>query len=307
MSSNYWSQYWQEGRLSSFGDEPNGNYQGPTKDVWLEFFANIKADDLVLDIATGNGALIALALEAGLGDEKTKFVGVDYAKLKIQNVVLTDNPSVTFYDQTRAEQLPLEESSTSLVVSQYGLEYTDIAKTVAELRRVVRPGGRFQFICHTSDSMVLKINRDILRAARIISEPGGILETARKLVGLLDKTNNKGTPGTEKLRNKLNGLIGKQLDINERAFHSTNFPDFLSRLFGKSRPANRKDMVDQFAEENRGLIERLEDLQHAALSEQRLEALQAHLRNNHFTIQRCEPFFQRTNEVVGVLLRGEAG
>ena len=65
--SKYWSQYWSEGKLTSFGESKADNYPGAIKDSWLSFFKEVGKDDRVLDIGTGNGYERRLSLRAREG------------------------------------------------------------------------------------------------------------------------------------------------------------------------------------------------------------------------------------------------
>ena len=44
--SNYWSQYWQQGYLTSFGEDIENNYEGLLKNVWNSYFYELNNDEL---------------------------------------------------------------------------------------------------------------------------------------------------------------------------------------------------------------------------------------------------------------------
>jgi ubiquinone/menaquinone biosynthesis C-methylase UbiE len=50
-----------------------------------------------------------------------------------------------------AEQLPVADASMDLVVARVSLPYTDLRKSLPEVRRVLRPGGRFWATLHPID------------------------------------------------------------------------------------------------------------------------------------------------------------
>lgn len=59
-----------------------------------------------------------------------------------------------FLAGTPAEQLPLADGSFDAVVSQYGIEYSDMERSVPEAVRVLAPGGRLRFACHAAEGSV---------------------------------------------------------------------------------------------------------------------------------------------------------
>ena len=56
-----WSDYWRAGPLHSLAGSFQDNYEGPIRAFWEAALAGLTANDRVLDIGTGNGALPALA------------------------------------------------------------------------------------------------------------------------------------------------------------------------------------------------------------------------------------------------------
>lgn len=98
----------------------------------------------VLDVATGPGEpAMSLAARVAPGgrvlgvDLSERMVDVARAEAKragLENVA---------FEVMDAEQLALPDASFDLVVSRFGLQiFTDPDKAVAEMRRVLRPGGR---------------------------------------------------------------------------------------------------------------------------------------------------------------------
>jgi demethylmenaquinone methyltransferase/2-methoxy-6-polyprenyl-1,4-benzoquinol methylase len=95
----------------------------------------------VLDVATGTGG-VALALRAATGAD---VVGVDLTKRMLDEarakMARLDERHVHLV-QGRAESLPFHDASFDAVTFTYLLRYVDDpASTLAELARVLRPGG----------------------------------------------------------------------------------------------------------------------------------------------------------------------
>ena len=63
---------------------------------------------------------------------------------------------------TGVEHTPLEDNSQNVVLSIYGIEYSDIQTSIAEARRVLIDGGRLRALMHHCESSVAKMSRRAL-------------------------------------------------------------------------------------------------------------------------------------------------
>ena len=144
-----WDLFWSYDRLASFGTgQGAGNYGEAIAGGWRAFFGGLPAGARVLDLCTGNGAIAVMAVEAGDGLDVT---GADLASVEPAAFVSKDKDAlrkIRFLSDTPAEELPLESASFDAVVSQYGIEYSDLEQSLPEAMRVLAPGGRLRFACH---------------------------------------------------------------------------------------------------------------------------------------------------------------
>jgi SAM-dependent methyltransferase len=161
-----WDRFWTYDRLASFGTGSGaGNYGEPIAAGWRAFFAALPADSRVLDIATGNGAIALMAVEAG---DRLKVTGADLAAVRPASFVTRNRrelETVRFLANTPAEELPLEDSSFDAVVSQYGIEYSDLTRSVPEAVRVLAPGGRLRIAVHAAEGSVATDTRRAIEDA----------------------------------------------------------------------------------------------------------------------------------------------
>ena len=74
---NYWSEYWSQGYLTSFGQDIKKNYTGKLKQSWIGFASELSPQCKILDIGTGNGALIQLIHDSS--KDQLSFIGIDKA------------------------------------------------------------------------------------------------------------------------------------------------------------------------------------------------------------------------------------
>jgi len=123
--------YDRAGALFSFGQDPR----------WRHAVVNAvgaDADDVVLDVATGTG-LVAVELARRYG---CRVVGLDRSADMLTEASRR-NGLITGLVNARAERLPFADATFDHLTFTYLLRYVDDpAATVAELARVLKPGGR---------------------------------------------------------------------------------------------------------------------------------------------------------------------
>jgi SAM-dependent methyltransferase len=129
-------------------------------------------------LACGNGAVVWIANEILNGQgARTKVTGVDYANIAPFSALGRDKklfPMVSFLKNTSIEQLPFADGTIDVAVSQYGLEYSDIEKTIPEVIRVLKPAAKMCFVLHRNKSdligsagLIMEIIDDILDGEKI--------------------------------------------------------------------------------------------------------------------------------------------
>jgi demethylmenaquinone methyltransferase/2-methoxy-6-polyprenyl-1,4-benzoquinol methylase len=123
--------YDRAGALFSFGQDPRWRHA-------LVDAVGADADDVVLDVATGTG-LVAVELARRYG---CRVVGLDRSADMLTEASRR-NGLITGLVNARAERLPFADATFDHLTFTYLLRYVeDPAATVAELARVLRPGGR---------------------------------------------------------------------------------------------------------------------------------------------------------------------
>jgi SAM-dependent methyltransferase len=150
-----WDLFWSYDRLSSFGTGSGaGNYGEPIAAGWREFFSALPAGVRVLDLCTGNGAIAVMAVESG---KRLKVTGADLAAVRPAAFVSRGKQAlakVRFLAETPAEQLPLPDAGFDAVVSQYGIEYSDMERSLREAARVLAAGGQLRLAMHAAEGAV---------------------------------------------------------------------------------------------------------------------------------------------------------
>ena len=135
--SSHWSEYWKLGHITSFGSDYEENYTGQLKDIWSNIFSQFSMGFKVLDVATGNGALPLLIQYyfSGLSVEG-EVKGVDYADINmipLANSHINKNVVIELLGNTPAEFLPFSDSEFDTVISQFGIEYSDMGLSLDQI------------------------------------------------------------------------------------------------------------------------------------------------------------------------------
>jgi len=176
-----WSRYWSDGRIAACMADADGSYGDRLGEQWRLWFDQLPATARVLDLATGNGALIHLALASSNG-ARLRLYGVDYAAIEPWQHLPqahADRQRIRFYGHTNIEQLPFAAGMFDAVVSQYGVEYAEPQASIEEAVRVLADGGRLRWVCHHRDSKVYRNTCGEIEHARFVLEqaqPDRLLE-----------------------------------------------------------------------------------------------------------------------------------
>ena len=116
--------------------------------VWKQYFAatsGVRRGDRVLDLAGGTGDIAAL-LAPRVGEQGEVVLGdINGDMLRVGRDRLLDRGLLRGLEflQLNAEALPFADASFDLVTIAFGLRnVTDKPRALAEMRRVLRPGGR---------------------------------------------------------------------------------------------------------------------------------------------------------------------
>lgn len=226
-----WSGYWGTGALHSLAGSFQGNYTGPIRAFWEQAFKPLEPGDRVLDVGTGNGALPALLVELQPAS------GAEIDAIDLAVIVpawLADTPAqvqqrVRFHGGVSAEDLPFPDGHFDLVVSQYGIEYTDHAGSIAEVARSLRPGGRCAFVLHHAGAHLHAVARDEVAAARLLLGEEGLLQRAAPLLPFLARA---ATGQVEQLRadpeaNRVRAAYNLAVQAVEQAAGSIQHPQLL--------------------------------------------------------------------------------
>ncbi len=184
MSLQHWENYYRSGALATVPLGSDRSYTKELRDIWVEFFSGLPDGARILDIGTGNGAIALIAGEiAAASGRQYAIHGTDLAQID----PLRDVPGgarlfggIQFHPGVATEHLPFEAASFDAVSGQYALEYTAIDTSLGEIHRVLKSGGRAQFVLHHAESIVALKARESLRHSALVLEDTIVFRKLRR-------------------------------------------------------------------------------------------------------------------------------
>ena len=290
--SQHWDEYWQQGHLTSFGASFSGNYSGVLETIWDQDFKCLPDDFKVLDLATGNGALPLLLNQFFADTQKIgEVIGVDLAQINtdLAKIELNSNIKVSLVSQVDCASLPYDDNHFDQVISQFGLEYSELKFSIPEALRVLRPGGALSLVTHHSRSMVISRNRRILNVIsreetqRVFTTMEALVTQMGTLSDAEDLKKIKQDPECERLRHELNQYISSLVQFDEDALKDSELLAYVATLFqqGLFWSLEQKMTYLKFAKTQIATLkERLSELIGASLDEPVLAGLMTKLNEN---------------------------
>lgn len=168
-----WSDYWQKTR-----DVPKclpwlpKIVEGHLNRIWQDFFLSLPSGAHVLDLGTGDGRVLKLALSVR---EDLHLVGIDQAELPSAS-----NQNITLISGVRMESMPFNDHEFDGVTSFFAMEYGVLEDVLREILRVLSLSGRCLFLCHHFEGIIVKENAKRRAAIQSLLAPHGLLPAAIK-------------------------------------------------------------------------------------------------------------------------------
>jgi SAM-dependent methyltransferase len=173
-----WSRYW--AHLAEGGATAGsfaGGYSGTAIERWWEARIGRLEDRLRwLDVATGNGAVPLIWARVNC-DPLARCDAVDLARIGT-----VEGHRIAWHSGVHAEHLPFDAASFDVAMSQYGFEYMRRTEAVAELARVLRPGGSLLLVMHHAGGHPARMARTEVGHIDELTGPDGLWTLAVRMI-----------------------------------------------------------------------------------------------------------------------------
>lgn len=309
MSLEQWETFYRGGLIATCPTSADGGYDLEVRDAWVEFFSMLPDGARILDVGTGNGVVAMIAAETATARGRTWTIdATDLAQIN----PLRDVPDgarrlagISFHPGVATERLPFEAGSFDAVSGHYALEYTDTAAALAEIHRVMKPGGEAQFIVHHAESMLVKSARHSLQQADLVLVETKVFRRLHRLV-----TMENAVPGTtERVTDELRAAI----QTLKQALHEVRQAGGTGRILSVTLDAVQKLLtartnmkpesvgleVDKAEASVRASVRRLNDLLGHARTEADMDELVKQTASAGFTRIEHKPQFHGGTNLVG--------
>ncbi len=161
MTHEHWSNYWASGIQTSLPQDFKNNYDGEIYQFWEQVVADIPSGGRILDVCTGNGAVALLLAKIAVATGREFIItAVDISEINTkhikQNNPTTHTDMIEFISGHAVEDLnKFIAPQQDMIVSQFGLEYSDLTRSAYALSQVIKRQGYLVFITHN-------VNGDII-------------------------------------------------------------------------------------------------------------------------------------------------
>ena len=297
---NPWSLFWRQGHSTTFGDYFKQGYEGAVADWWKSTLDALPANPVIMEVGCGNCSLLPAMITSGIGG---KYLGVDLARVELSPVaregLAESGIEVVLHPETPAEEIPEPDMSVDLVVSVFGIEYSDLDRSLPEVLRLLQPGRQFRALLHHDASVVTSMSRraiaeyDSEDLASVIEALGVISSERDKAASIAEL---KASPQAEKHRKIINMLAEKYLSSTDpRTANATMFEIMTNALkFFKMMGAEseaRQQFISSLYDEHTASHERFKQMVAVALDEAGIAAMQEKLNALGFSETRANVIY----------------
>lgn len=280
-----WSDYWQrDGAGGEVFVNARGEGNPALRAYWLAVFEALPAAAKVVDLASGAGSIYAhLGNDHGL-----QLHAADIAEEALATLEERIPGVRTFV--CGADDLPFDDGSFDLVVSQFGVEYAG-ADAFAEAARIVAPGGRLAALVHVKGGYIDAGNQEQLDEA-IVTRDCGFIEHATELTHAV-YSNSKARLATaeQAMMPAIEAVVGA-MKRRKQGIHSYLYFGF-RKLYENRKAYDKTDITGWLEGMNKELeinIDRLSRMTQAAMSEKDVDSIREHLQNAGLAVDATDLF-----------------
>ena len=173
----YWSDYWRtDGQGGEVFVNSKGEKPGYIRDFWRAQLEGMPINGKIVDLACGAGSIFE-DIELSIRSQVT-LIAADISKPALD--IVKDRVPEAQVVCCSCDDLPFENESLDMVVSQFGIEYAS-EKAFSEAAGTIMPGGRLVLLSHYKEGYIDQRNAKFLEGAKLAIS-SQFIESAGELV-----------------------------------------------------------------------------------------------------------------------------
>lgn len=246
-----WDAYWQDSRLHSPGPDGAADIEAALDAHWSQLAASLEEGAKVLDLACGNGAVALVVARTSHEMARALTVsGIDAAEIDPPQYVTRHAAllrTIDFRAKTRMEELPFDANTFHAVYSQFGIEYSDMAKAASEVARVLKPRGNLVILAIPATGEVIEHAKKRVKQSQYLLTQSKLFDVALAVAQALHNVESSGEGrDTRQYLERFNGEVERAI----ARFANADSDLVMAMVIGLQRVfTDRKttDIADQLA------------------------------------------------------------
>jgi ubiquinone/menaquinone biosynthesis C-methylase UbiE len=298
QTSKSWDKYWQG--TSDTGAFTSGGVSHPAiRAFWIEFFNSAKQNynnPNILDIASGNGAVIECALEA-FEQIPNELYSLDVSEAAINNIH-SRYPKVKGI-VSNANSVPKETGSFDIVTSQYGIEYAG-HDAILEAARLLADSGSMVLLMHCDASSIhLECRQSLIAIER--TQTSGFIQLAIEMFDAGFKSIKGADRKPYEQSSKQLAPAIMELESIMREYGSHVAGDSISRLYNDVGQIHQRIQhyesadvlawLNRMEEELSAYAKRMSSMSESAINNSKFEQIKDDLTERGFVIETADKLY----------------
>jgi ubiquinone/menaquinone biosynthesis C-methylase UbiE len=307
-SVKQWEQYYRTGAYATGPVGADGSYDLEVRALWQAYFSSLTEKSRVLDVGTGNGVIAGIAVEVSNQHQLSLEVhGSDLAQIQpmrdVPDAVLRIQ-GVQFHPGIATESLPMADEFFDAVSGHYALEYAKTKAALAQIHRVLKPGGRALFVLHHQDSVLVKNALETIREGAYIVQDVKLYKKLRELLSYQGKSTEFAQKLSEPLRQGIRDVKALLLQATpqssgQMARIALDATQKLMQMHGRIPSVDLIKEVNRAEQELQDAIQRVRDLVGVAQSQADIDQLVSVSQTIGFKCVNSAPLHHDASHLVG--------
>jgi SAM-dependent methyltransferase len=307
-SVKQWEQYYRTGAYATGPVGADGSYDLEVRSLWQTFFLSFPENARVLDVGTGNGVVAGIALEVSNQNQLNLEVhGSDLAQIQPMRDVPNAAERISgvhFHPGVATESLPMADGFFDAVSGHYAIEYSEPKAALAQIYRVLKPGGRALFVLHHRDSILVKNALDTIREGSFVLSDAKLYGKLLDLLSYQGQSTEFAVKLSEPLRlaiQEVKALLQQEIPkgTGQMARIALDATQTLMRMHGRMPVMALVAEVNRAEQELIDAVQRVRDLVNVAQSDQDISHLVSISEALGFSCLQSKPLQHNASHLVG--------